>query len=957
MADVKWTPSQQAAIDADDRTLLVSAAAGSGKTAVLTERIIEKLSGGSADIGRMLIVTFTRAAAKELKTRITDKLSKALAKDPANRHLAKQLSRVAAARISTIDSFCIDIVKRNFDKLGLPCGIRIADTAEIELLKIRIMDAMFDDLYDEGSPFEGFERFTDCFIADKDDDLPSLFLQLYNDLCTMTEGIELINRFADMLAKEADIPFLKTTHGRYLRSYTEAFLDTYLGPAKRMRDILVGCAARNERCYNEYDRIVDQITQAKEALGRDDYTALCAVFASSEPISFQGASLSEYDEAVLIKGVRANYASDAEYFRTEFYSESEDNIRECYRETEEVYRGLYRLLSAFDGKLREEKLKRKIMDFNDAERYALSLLCKDGKPTEAAVSYGEQFDEIYIDEYQDINELQDTIFTMISGSAHRFMVGDIKQSIYGFRGSEPDIFADYRDRFPVYDKDKADETGTIFLSNNFRCSKPVIDFCNNIFSMVMANAYGGVAYLPEDDLVYSKREDDPVTAPVEFTLVHKESKKKKKKGEPEEKKTPEKTEEQVVTERIQALIEEGYSPNDIVILLRSPKNKAEKYEEALKALKIPCFNAANSDFFANPEILLVMCLLNVIDNPRRDIYLAGALQSPIFGFTLDDMVEIRLHDKDSYLYDSLIRWYNETSDPKGQYFFEMMEDMRAYAAGAPIDKLIRYIYTKTAMLSLSYGEERSRERRANLMMLYEYARTFESGSFKGLYNFILYVNNLIENSTRIKEAKTGSDATPTVKIMSIHNSKGLEFPVCFLCECDSQYTNYNSAFHKDSLIRDPQLGIAVYTPEQSGMCKINGILRRVIKLKKQNDEAAEEMRLLYVALTRAKDRLIVTSTCSNADTLYDRCSVLEECFSPYSVVSCKNYMTLMRLALLRAETDPCWAMKIVKEYQPEEAEELHTAETARERSDEYYEYKRLFTERVAFRYPHTAVAD
>ena len=288
--------------------------------------------------------------------------------------------------------------------------------------------------------------------------------------------------------------------------------------------------------------------------------------------------------------------------------------------------------------------------------------------------------------------------------------------------------------------------------------------------------------------------------------------------------------------------------------------------------------------------------------------------------------------------------------------------MRAYAAGSPIDKLIWYIYTKTAMLSLSYGEERGEERRANLMMLYEYARTFESGSFKGLYNFILYVNNLIENSARIKEAKTNSDATPTVKIMSIHNSKGLEFPVCFLCECDSGYTNYNSVYHKDSLIRDAKLGIAVYTPEESGTCKINGILRRIIKRKKQNDEAAEEMRLLYVALTRARDRLIVTGTCTNAEKLYEKCQVLRERFSPYTVVSCKNYMTLMRIALLDAETDPCWKLSIDGAALPDgndtpDADDSDDDLPAKSGKTSYEDYKKLFAERFAFRYPFAATAD
>ncbi len=943
MANVTWTQAQKDAIYADGRTLLVSAAAGSGKTAVLTERIIEKLKNGTGDLGRMLIVTFTRAAAKELKSRISTKLTEALARDPANKHLAKQLSSIAGAKICTIDSFCIDIVKRNFDKLGLPCGIRVADTAEMELLKAKIMDAMFDDFYDEGSPFEGFDKFTDCFITDKDDGLPGEFLRLYNDLCTMTEGIALIDRFADMMARDREKPFLKTAHGRYLRSYTEAFLDSFLPVVSKLRRDFEGVTDRNKKYYPEYLRIEENIIAIKSALAEDDYVRVCRLFAESKPLDIRGTSLKDHPDANIIRNTRSDYNSAAEYFATEFYSETPEQIELAYSQTEEIYRSLWRLLSAFDEKLKEEKQGRKIMDFNDAERYALKLLCEDGAPTECAVRYGELFDEIFIDEYQDINELQDTIFTMISGSAHRFMVGDIKQSIYGFRGSEPGIFADYRDRFPAYDKEKEEEYGTIFLSNNFRCSKPVIDFCNNIFGRVMPLTFGGVEYLPEDDLVFSKNENVPTVAPVEFILTEKDCPL---------------TEEEVVAERIGQLIKEGYSPNDIVILLRSPKNSAAKYEEALKGLKIPCFNAASSDFFANPEILLVMCLLNVIDNPRRDIHLAGALESPVFAFTLDDLIAVRSYDKKGYLYDALCAWYKDTGDEKGRYFFEFMEEMRAYAANCPIDKLIWYLYTKTAMLSHSYGEDASGARRANLMMLYEYARTFENGSFKGLYNFIQYVNNLIENATRISEAKTDSDATPTVKIMSIHYSKGLEFRVCFLCDCDRTYTNYNSAFHKDALIRDNELGIAVYTPEPTGLCKVNNILRRIIKQKKHTDEAAEEMRLLYVALTRAKERLFVSGKCADSEKLYDKCEVLSSRLSPYTVISCNNYELLMRLALFHADTDPCWKLRIMSEgmesvvLSEEDEDSISSALCAT-----YEESKALFEDRFAFRYGYTAVAE
>ncbi len=958
MAELNWTPSQESAINAKDRTLLVSAAAGSGKTAVLTERIIKNICEGTADINRLVIVTFTNAAAKELKARITKRLSEELKNDPANTRLARQLSSVGTARISTIHSFCIDVIKRNFDKLGLPCGIRIAEESEIKLLKIKIMNAMFDDLYDENSPFEGFERFTDCFITDQDDALPTRFLSLYDSLCSRSEGIDFISSLADRLAEDKDKPFLTTLHGTYLRMYTEAFLDSYVEPSKKILSILEGSDKSYKRYVDEYQRILDEVELIKKALKKGDYPTVQSLFKHSTPIRMVKTNIdSDFSEATQIKEVRNAYKKEVAAFYSDYYSDSEEQIRKCYEDTESIYRSLYRLLSSFNDRFREEKLKRKIMDFNDTERYVLELFLKDGRPTETAKAYGELFDEIYIDEYQDINQLQDDIFTAISGTSHRFMVGDIKQSIYGFRGSEPKIFADYRDAFPVYDEKTEDSTGTIFLSNNFRCSENIIKFCNTVCGKLMSNIFDGVPYLEEDDLVYSKKEEKQVKDPVEVILVERGS---------------ELSEEQVVARRIKELIDEGHSPSDIVILLRKTKNKVEAYEEALKELNIPYFNSSEGGFFANPEILLMLCLLNVIDNPRRDIYLAGALQSPIFGFSLDDMIEVRRYDRGGYLYDSLLKWYEATENPKARYFLETVEDMRAHAAGSPIDELIWYIYSKTSMLSLSYGETGGEERRANLLMLYEYARSFESGSFKGLYNFILYINNLIENEARVGEAKTNTDATPTVKISTIHHSKGLEFPICFVSGCGTTYLTPNTYTVRDELTLDPLLGIAVYTPEENGLCRINGILRRIIKIKAVNDQAAEELRLLYVALTRARDRLIVTGKCtSSAENLTKNCKNLMHTFSPYTVSSCNSFITLIRLALLYAPNDPCYALSI--EHAPdddaalpktepalndaEDTPDLPATDNIAEQSEEYSRLKALFTERFSFRYAHSAAAE
>ena len=361
------------------------------------------------------------------------------------------------------------------------------------------------------------------------------------------------------------------------------------------------------------------------------------------------------------------------------------------------------------------------------------LYNEDGSPSKTALTVRDSYDEIYIDEYQDTNELQDRIFRAISKPDNRFMVGDIKQSIYGFRGAAPSLFAGYRGEFAQYKKNEEipeDADGlTVYLSNNFRSDKPIIDFANVIFGCLFTNAGGNIPYCDEDALIYSKT--DRPEYPVNIALIE----------APDDDETDSETtlEAEYVASEISKLLDEGIRPGEIAILFRSAKKSAKPFEAALEKLNVPYYNDVTKSFFENPEILLAMCLLNTIDNPTRDIYLAGTLRSPLFGFTLDELAQVRIKQPESpSLYEALRDYTEENGYKKGRHFFERLGEWRAYAASKPVDKLIWYLWQETGMLGIGSGLARK-----NLMLLYDYARRFEGGSFKGLYNFILYINDIL----------------------------------------------------------------------------------------------------------------------------------------------------------------------------------------------------------------------
>ena len=941
---IKWTDAQRSAIEVRDMTLLVSAAAGSGKTAVLTERVVSSLCREKepADINRMLIATFTKAAAGELKSRISASLSSALSLDPTNRHLARQLASAPSAQISTIDSLCYSIVRKNFDKLGIPCTCRMADSAETAMLKSGVMNAMFDSLYsDENS--QPFKTFTDIFISDNDDALPDIFIRLYDRLCTYAKGPSLLEDFSRRAREEKELPFFKTVYGKSLKDFLRGFVDAFITPVERYSTFFDTSKKSSAKLAGAYSAFLDLLYNVRHALEKDDYEAAKKAFCVFPAINMNGVSRTGDPEEELYRGLIYEMRDSISYIRDEFFLFSEKAVRDIFVSTADVLHMLYTLLSDFDAEYSREKLRRKLLDYSDVERMCLRLLCENGEPTETAKAVGGCYDEIYIDEYQDINDIQDTIFRMLaSGGATRFMVGDIKQSIYGFRGADPSVFAGYRAAFPAYHMLTRKKSATIFLSENFRCSSPVIEVCNAVFSVLMNNTFSDVKYLPEDNLVFS-RGDGACTKPVDIAVINTAKGGAKELDEP-----------QYVASRIAELIRGGVSPDDIVILLRK-KSRMKLYEDALGRMNIPCSNPHTKGFFDNPEILLVMCILNVIDNPYRDIYLAGALRSPVFGFTLEELECIRAEKKDGYLFNALREYAHTHESAKCEYFFSLTDELRSYSRNCPIDSLLWYIYSRTGLTASAYSEDEWGTRRAdNLRVLYEYARKFEQGSFKGLYNFIGYIEKMRETD----DAQSASQITGgSVRIMTIHASKGLEFPVVFLCDTASPLRARDDS---SDIIIDPQLGAGILTPAKSGIAHVDGIIRRTVRNKSERDGVSEEMRILYVAMTRARERLIITAR-TNTEELMKNCEIYSSLMSPYVTFRMKNTITMILSSLMSSPSAP-YKLTLINEEEGEKymtarpSERTQAEQTPTLDSDKTDEYEKIFVERFAFRYPYSASA-
>ncbi|MBQ8497907.1 MAG: helicase-exonuclease AddAB subunit AddA [Clostridia bacterium] len=972
MATFSWTPAQSDAIHTQGKSIAVSAAAGSGKTAVLTRRIIEKVCAPdcSGDISRLLVVTFTKAAAAELVSRISDALSQELASHPENAHIRSQSLLVSSAKISTIHSFCLDLIRTNFQKLNIPPDFSAGSETEIDLMMNTVAEELISDYFEgelrEGEePIENFSLFADMFgdVAHTDA-LAKTLLSLYHSLSSTVDFLDRIEYFRENAKSAAENGFDGSPWEMCIREYLIGFLKHYGNIYKDIIDYAKGEPKLSKPLgiiAAEWD-VIEKVRSFAEA--GTSYYEMPKYLAE---FHFEKLVNSSRDEKLKsFTPLRTKFKDDLEEFTKKLYIYSEDALSYCLTQTAEAMEMLGAFMRTFEKRFSEEKRRRKLITFADMERFALELLYdkENDAPTELALSLRDSYDEIYIDEYQDTNELQDKIFSLISKEDNRFNVGDIKQSIYAFRGAKPMIFSELLDSRPKYEKSCGDKAVKIFLSENFRSSSEILEFCNGIFEKLM-NAKeirygederlhpggGKHAALPEMYLIAKSKNGDKLSDEAEF-----------------------------VAEKIEALLRSGtkldgsrIKPSDIAILLRSTSSSAVFFEQALSKRRIPCKNDADKEFFESPEVLLMLSLLSAIDNPTRDIYLASALKSPLYGVTLDELLFIRRYHREGSLFDALRKFTAEKNFAKGKKFLDDYEKYVLIASETPCDDLIWQIYTDTGIFSiLSADETRSlyeiEQANANLIAFYHYARGFERGGFKGLSGFITFINEVLANKAKLDVSGFAAPGD-VVHIMTIHKSKGLEFPVCFVSNLNKQF---NRMDRNKKTIYHENLGISIQIPAKDGMVRLETPLRQASVLEIDRQCVEEELRLLYVALTRPKERLYLTASVSDKDIEKERFSLSKtygeyalknQFFSEYKLRSSNDPLDLLLTAM--AGKTMTFTMEIVDSHTDEESDGAETQEESlqTESAEEeetgmtYYQAKKIVSERLDYAYPYRRLSE
>ncbi len=905
MAKPSFTSEQRTAIDTRDRTLLVSAAAGSGKTATLTGRIIASLLDESRPktLSRLLVVTFTVAAAGDMREKISRALDEAIEADPHNARLLRERMLLPSAEISTIDSLCNRLLRRHAEEAGVAASFRIPDPAEDALLSQRTMEDLLAELYAgevEGIGLSEFLTLSDTLTSAKGEDaLGEILYGLYLDLLHDVRGIAALTAATDRYASMVGVPFPETELGAMATKISGRKLSDRLSLLTETLDRLSPDETLGKRF--EYAKKLASLTE-DFLVGLETGDLDCAVLSLSKLDRIPSASknASEADRALtpLCRDLRA--------LMKETY---EDYFSLCEKETDAVCRRLsdlsdllFRVLTVFDGRLSLEKARRRLCSFSDVTRKVHSLLVEDGKPTATARAIAAGYDQIYIDEFQDVNALQYEILSALSTGDNLFMVGDVKQSIYGFRHADPSIFATLRRTYPALSEAK-DGPASHFFTRNFRCDAPVVRYANEVTGTLFRLAGRTVEYRDEDDLVFSKLAPTG-EEPVRTLVFEKAAPLSGGEEGAEEGATVGEDEVSAVAAEIRRLLEVGRKnngepirPRDIVLLFPA-RSAMPPFVEAISPI-CRVTTDLDGDFFLSPEVLLAFSLLNVINNPRRDIYLAAVLRSPVFGFTVDELALIRHSDKAApTLYDALLSYLEAHPDfRKGRRFAERLSSWRRVAEGDTVGSLLLAVYHDARLLSLS--GEGCDEHHDNLYRLYEYARSFEGTSYAGLYSFLSYVNTAIEErKTILTPAAEGEE--DAVTFMTVHKSKGLEFPVVFLCNTERQFRHPGLT---TSFLYDKEFGPCTPLPSANGLALCRHPLYQLFRYRERLSTAEEKIRLLYVALTRARERLYVTGSCRKLSSRIDRAEELLLLPKEWNILECGDWLTWI-LAMRAKVSDP-----------------------------------------------------
>ena len=887
---MKWTKEQEQAIYEKNTNILVAAAAGSGKTAVLVERIINKIINENIDIDKLLVVTFTNAAASEMRERVLNAIYEKLENDSENQNLQRQITLLNKASICTIDSFCLDVVRNHFYELdNVSPNFRIGDTTEIELLKQEIIEEIFEKKYEEED--KDFNTLINTYTSYRDDTpLKEIILKIYNYIQSnpfpekwLNEKIEMFNLEGK---KEEYSDFSNTVWGEELLKEVEEELIDDITALQDIEDSLSFDPELN-KFWQTIRSDIDMLQTLKNNLDNWD-----RAYEISKNINFVTWPRKKIESSIKeeAKIIRDDVKKKLNKVINKILICDSDEAKQDIQDMYNILDKLKYVILEFQEEFSKRKRERNIVDFNDIEHLALKILLKEteeGKiePTDVAKKYKEKYIEIAIDEYQDSNLVQEYILNAVSKGDNIFMVGDVKQSIYKFRQAMPELFLDKYKNYKKIEDKKQEDNLKIKLFKNFRSRENVLKFTNLIFQDIMSNLLGDIEYNQEEYLnLGAQYPEEKQNLNTEINIIDlKENEEEQSNVSTEDLNESVENEEQqeriedielearFVANKIREIVQNKYQIwdakkdkyrdikyKDIVVLLRSTSNIAPIFEQEIIRLDMPVFSDSSQEYLDSIEIQTIMSLLKIIDNPMQDIPLVTVLRSNIGKFTDDELVEIRLSDKYENYYTCMKKAkldVNPKLKDKIQRFFESIEEWRKEQEYLSLDELIWKIYIDTGYYNYVGLMSNGALRQANLKMLFQRAKQYESSNFKGLYNFINFIEKLRLSSGDLGAAKLIGENDNVIRIMSIHKSKGLEFPVVFLSSTGKQFNlmdlNQNILLHQE-------MGIGVKYINYERQVQYDTLTKTAMRNKILVETLSEEMRILYVALTRAKEKLFIT---------------------------------------------------------------------------------------------------
>ena len=850
------TEEQQAAVDNRGGGLLVSAAAGSGKTRVLVERLLARVEEG-ADVDRFLVITYTKAAAAELRSRIVEELSDRLALRPTDGHLRRQATLVYKAGISTIHAFCAQLLRECGHLLDLDPDFRLCDEGEAGILMLRALNDVLDRRYEAMD--SDFAQLVDTMSVGRDDArLIQIVLDIRGRVQAHPNPTAWLEEQERTFALEGISDPVQTPWGKLLLADAAGQAAYWRRRMEEARDLC-------ERDANLLANYGDSVAQTAQALQQFEEAASQGWDAARAllPIPFPtvGRKKMVDDPAAVerVKAIRTACKKRLEKLE-DWFADSGDDLLADLRTVYPAMRGLFALVWDFEEAYAAEKARRGLVDFSDLEHMAVRLLVgEDGQPTELARQWSTRYDEIMVDEYQDTNEVQNAIFSALSkDGTNLFMVGDVKQSIYRFRLADPTIFLGKYRSFKPYTEAGEGEERRVILSRNFRSRPEVLEGCNDLFRAVMSVPFGEMEY-SDDQALYPGAPFQPdSTYCVELDALDGDIDGE----EGAEKVSRDLLEARFAARRIRDLLDQNFPvsdgeggtrpvrPSDIVILLRSPNTVLRHYARALGERDILWEAEGGGDFFGSTEISVALSLLQIVDNPRQDVPLISVLRSPVYGFSADRLAQIRAASPDTDFYAALAA--DDGEDSKA--FLAELDDLRFGSGDMSSHQLLWHIYDRTNLLGIFGAMEEGETRQGNLLALAELARQFEGAGHKGLFRFLTYLTRLRENGNTLTPPTPGRTGGG-VRIMSIHKSKGLEFPVVLLCGLARRLNREDMS---RPILFHPKLGVGPKGLDVERGIEYPTLARMAVARQLEREMMAEELRLLYVAMTRAKEKLILS---------------------------------------------------------------------------------------------------